>query len=280
MKRVYADIVGDLFHVGHLNLFKQAREFGDLLIVGVHSDATVESYKRKPVIEENYRYEIVKNCRLVDEIIENAPRMITKEFIDRHNIDVVVHGDDPSPEFEEQHKVPLALGIMKYVKYTKGISSTEIIKKTQDVADRKNLKAEKEIVKVRSKLNNKMLHCVYRASELVSGRTELIEPDNFIQCAYLKMDKGKTFRAHKHIWKKPCFEEMIAQESWVVIRGSVKVHFFDTEMQPLETHILKAGDASFTLEGGHTYEILEDNTLVYEYKTGPYEGQELDKVFN
>ena len=43
--------------------------------------------------------------------------------------------------------------------------------------------------------------------------------------------------------------------------------------------ILKKGDASFTLYGGHTYEILEDNTLVYEYKTGPYEGQKLDKEF-
>ena len=43
--------------------------------------------------------------------------------------------------------------------------------------------------------------------------------------------------------------------------------------------ILKAGDASFTLYGGHTYEILEEDTLVYEYKTGPYEGQELDKTF-
>ena len=43
--------------------------------------------------------------------------------------------------------------------------------------------------------------------------------------------------------------------------------------------ILKPGDASFTLEGGHNYLILEDNTLVYEYKTGPYEGQALDKTF-
>jgi len=47
----------------------------------------------------------------------------------------------------------------------------------------------------------------------------------------------------------------------------------------IATPILYPGDASFTLEGGHTYEILEDNTLVYEYKTGPYEGQALDKKF-
>jgi cupin fold WbuC family metalloprotein len=127
--------------------------------------------------------------------------------------------------------------------------------------------------------NEKLLHMVYASEDFTEERTELVDAKNFIQCAYLKMDSGKIFRPHKHIWKKPNFDEMIAQESWVVIRGSVKVHFFDTEMQPLETHILRAGDASFTLEGGHTYEILEDNTLVYEYKTGPYEGQIRDKVF-
>ena len=43
--------------------------------------------------------------------------------------------------------------------------------------------------------------------------------------------------------------------------------------------ILKDGDCSITLYGGHTYEALEEGTLVYEFKTGPYEGQELDKRF-
>jgi cupin fold WbuC family metalloprotein len=127
--------------------------------------------------------------------------------------------------------------------------------------------------------NGKLLHMVCTPEDFTKERTDLVDANQFIQCSFLKMNEGKTFRPHKHIWKKPSFEEMIAQESWVVIRGSVKVHFFDTEMQPLETHILNAGDASFTLEGGHTYEILEDYTLVYEYKTGPYEGQIRDKVF-
>ena len=72
---------------------------------------------------------------------------------------------------------------------------------------------------------------------------------------------------------------MIAQESWAVIKGSVNVSFFDTDGTLLAKHILEPGDASFTLEGGHTYEILEVDTLVYEYKTGPYTGQENDKVF-
>ena len=43
--------------------------------------------------------------------------------------------------------------------------------------------------------------------------------------------------------------------------------------------VLCAGDFSVTLYGGHNYEILEKNTFVYEYKTGPYYGVKLDKEF-
>ena len=63
----------------------------------------------------------------------------------------------------------------------------------------------------------------------------------------------------------------------IVIKGSVKCKFYDTDNTLIAEPILMPGDASFTLYGGHTYEILEEGTIVYEYKTGPYEGQELDK---
>ena len=135
------------------------------------------------------------------------------------------------------------------------------------------------MIKVKSKVKDALLHMVYRADEFTEKRTELVDADQFIQCSYLKMDEGQTFKPHKHIWKSPSAKRVIAQESWVVIRGSVKVFFYDVDGELLETHILNAGDSSFTLEGGHTYEILEDDTMVYEYKTGPYEGQSLDKVF-
>ena len=135
------------------------------------------------------------------------------------------------------------------------------------------------MIKINSKVKDAVLHLVYRPDNDVEMRTELVDPDQFIQCSYLKMNEGQTFKPHKHIWKTPNYKRVIAQESWVVIRGSVKVLFYDVDGELLETHILNAGDSSFTLEGGHTYEILEDHTLVYEYKTGPYEGQELDKVF-
>jgi len=123
-----------------------------------------------------------------------------------------------------------------------------------------------------------LLHLIYRIGDF-RERQDVIPPENFIQCATLKMRNGKTFRPHKHIKKERAYKEKIAQESWVVIRGKVKCYFYDLDDTLLATPTLNAGDASFTLEGGHTYEILEDDTLVYEYKTGPYEGQENDKVF-
>ncbi len=125
---------------------------------------------------------------------------------------------------------------------------------------------------------NKLLHIVVRKSDLKSGRLDVIPEDNFIQCAVLNMKNGKTFQPHKHIWKTRT-RNVIAQESWIVIQGRVQCHFYDLDDTIISEPILEPGDASFTLEGAHTYTILEDDTLVYEYKTGPYEGQKLDKEF-
>jgi len=124
----------------------------------------------------------------------------------------------------------------------------------------------------------KLLHIINRLYE-IDGRTEVVPENNFIQCATLKMENGKTFLPHKHIEKERHYYKQIAQESWVVIKGSVKCIFYDLDDTIIAQPILYPGDASFTLYGGHTYEILEDDTIVYEYKTGPYEGQTLDKVF-
>ncbi len=129
MKRIYVDVVADLFHIGHVRLFKRAKNEGDYLLVGVHSDSIAQSYKRLPYIPEKQRYELVRSCRYVDEVIEGAPIIITKEFLDNHKIDLVIHGDDKSLHFKEQHAVPLEEGKMKYISYTLGVSTSDIIKK-------------------------------------------------------------------------------------------------------------------------------------------------------
>jgi len=133
--------------------------------------------------------------------------------------------------------------------------------------------------KIYSKVDpSKLLHLIVRKDDITLGRQDVISEENFIQCSILNMEEGKTFKPHKHIWKERT-RNVIAQESWVVIQGSVKCIFYDIDDTVIVEPILNVGDASFTLEGGHNYYILEDNTLVYEYKTGPYEGQKLDKTF-
>ena len=125
---------------------------------------------------------------------------------------------------------------------------------------------------------NKLLHMVVRKEDILPGRKDVVSEENFIQCSILNMEKDKTVQPHRHIWKERT-KNVIAQESWIVVQGSVKCTFYDLDNTVLAEPVLNVGDASFTLEGGHNYLILEDDTLVYEYKTGPYEGQALDKTF-
>ena len=133
--------------------------------------------------------------------------------------------------------------------------------------------------KIYSKISpNNLLHIINRLDEIVEERFNISSDDQFIQLAVLRMNKGKTFKPHKHIWK-PGEEEVIAQESWVVIRGSVEAILYDLDDSVIDKIVLSAGDCSLTFQGGHNYVFLEDDTVVYEYKTGPYRGQENDKVF-
>lgn len=133
--------------------------------------------------------------------------------------------------------------------------------------------------KIYSKQNpDTLLHIIVRKEDMLPGRQDIVSEENFIQCSILNMEEGKTFKPHKHIWKERT-RNVIAQESWIVVQGSVKCIFYDLDDTVIAEPILYPGDASFTLQGGHNYLILEDNTLVFEYKSGPYEGQALDKTF-
>jgi hypothetical protein len=133
--------------------------------------------------------------------------------------------------------------------------------------------------KVYSKIYpKKLLHVFVKPSDFKNNITELTGHSSFLQCLGLKLFKGKKFNAHKHKKiKRPSFTS-ITQESWCVIRGSAKVFFYDFDGTLLHTEKFKAGYASFTFEGGHSYEILSDNTLIYEYKNGPYLGVD-DKYY-
>lgn len=134
--RVYVDMVADLFHYGHVEFLRQAKQLGDHLIVGISSDKDVKSYKRKPILSMEERMISVGSCRYVDEVLPNAPLKITKEWIEEHNIDLVVHGDDfEDDKMAYYYEVPIAMDIFRTVPYTKGVSTEQLIKRIRERTD-------------------------------------------------------------------------------------------------------------------------------------------------
>jgi len=121
-------MVADLFHYGHVNFLRKASSHGDFLLVGVHADEVVMTYKRRPILSMEERVASVEGCRYADEVIPNAPLEIDRNFIEKHNIDLVMHGDDFSNDLEKLcYKIPMEMGIYQTVGYTEGISTTDLI---------------------------------------------------------------------------------------------------------------------------------------------------------
>jgi cupin fold WbuC family metalloprotein len=127
-----------------------------------------------------------------------------------------------------------------------------------------------------------LLHIVYHVQDGPQecghvDRQNLCAEHEPLQVAVMHMEQGATFRPHYH-HKSPRSIERV-QESWVIIRGSVCAVLYDLDGTILAEPILYAGDCSITLCGGHSYRALEPNTMVYEFKNGPYLGQKADKSY-
>ena len=129
MIRVYADMVADLFHYGHVEFLRQVSALGDYVLIGINSDDEAETHKRRPVHSMDVRIANVAACQYVDEVIPNASWIFDPTWIEKYNIDLVAHGDDYSDEKQQLiYKVPIEMSIFRAVTYTKGISTTEIIR--------------------------------------------------------------------------------------------------------------------------------------------------------
>ena len=122
----YTSGVYDLFHIGHLNLLKNAKGLCDKLIVGVSTDKLVEYKHKHPVIPFEERIEIVRSCKFVDAAIPQEELDKYKMWKKLH-FDVLFVGDDwyNSPSWKEMEEKFSKVGVrVVYFPYTKGTSST------------------------------------------------------------------------------------------------------------------------------------------------------------
>lgn len=126
-KKVYAFVVGDLFHVNHVRFLKCAKDFGNLLIVGVLTDEAVMAYKRKPIFSLSERLEIVSSLKFVDQVVTQKERSPLNN-LKRYAPSVVVHGDDWKDNFPDVDKIK-ELGVkIAFTPYLEGVNTTKIIK--------------------------------------------------------------------------------------------------------------------------------------------------------
>jgi glycerol-3-phosphate cytidylyltransferase len=126
----YTAGVFDLFHIGHLNLLKNAKGMCDKLIVGVTTDELVQYKGKKPVIPFVDRIEIVRNIKFVDAVVAQED-MDKLTMCQKLKANVLFVGDDwyKTEKWENYEREFNEAGVkIVYFPYTKGISSTQITK--------------------------------------------------------------------------------------------------------------------------------------------------------
>lgn len=128
----YTTGVFDMFHIGHLNILRRAKEKCDYLIVGVSTDECVESYKHHtPMIPFEHRAAIVEAIKYVDEVVPQTT-MDKMAFLKQRHFDVMFHGDEwKGTELYNRYEREFAkLGArIEYLSHTEGISSTMLREK-------------------------------------------------------------------------------------------------------------------------------------------------------
>ncbi len=132
----YTTGVFDMFHIGHLNILKRAKEQCDYLIVGVSTDELCKSYKKKePIIPYEERKAIIEAIKYVDEVVPQTDRDKFAAW-QRIGFDIMFVGDDwkNSPLFTELEKKFKNVGVkIVFFPYTKTTSSTILREKLDKI---------------------------------------------------------------------------------------------------------------------------------------------------
>lgn len=128
-KVVYTSMVGDLFHIGHLNLLRRARRLGTRLVVGILTDECVKSYKnRTPIFSLEERIAIISSLDIVDKTVVQDMRDGSAIVKNMPEVEIIVRGDDADLR-DERCLIESRGGQYILLPRTKGISTTGLIER-------------------------------------------------------------------------------------------------------------------------------------------------------
>ena len=134
----YTDMCADLCHYGHFNYLDLMYEKCVLLangdeikmIIGIHNDDTIESYKRTPIMTMEERCRSIKYHSRVSQVVPNAPLKVTLEYLQQFNVNALFTGSRPIEELEMMYNIPV--NMIHIIPYTQGISTTDLINRILD----------------------------------------------------------------------------------------------------------------------------------------------------
>ncbi|GAB67592.1 cytidyltransferase domain containing protein [Plasmodium cynomolgi strain B] len=128
--RIYVDGIFDLSHSGHFNAMRQAKQLGDVVVVGINSDEDALNSKGvMPIYTQEERGALIAGCKWVDEVIIGTKYNVSMELLGKYNCDYAAHGSDIAYDrngnccYEEVKKN----NRLKIFERSYGISSTTII---------------------------------------------------------------------------------------------------------------------------------------------------------
>lgn len=135
---------------------------------------------------------------------------------------------------------------------------------------------ESEPLKVYSKVKPTICLSVIHFGDRLSSRLNLAASDEIIQASIVPLTNGKTVLGHRH--KSIERTTIGTHEAWVVMSGSIRADIFDIDDTFVNSWTLSVGAIVLYQNGGHGLTSLEFNTVIYEFKNGPYGGPDDDKI--
>lgn len=123
--------------------------------------------------------------------------------------------------------------------------------------------------------DKKLIYTILRMSDIDERRVDLSPSEEYIQACGRIVHKGTKVKAHKHLELERNIN--LTQEAWVIVKGKVLARFYDLDDSFICERQASSGDIICFYRGGHSLEVLEDGTVFYEFKNGPYLGVERDK---
>lgn len=139
------------------------------------------------------------------------------------------------------------------------------------------LKKELKIININSKVQANLNLCKLVNYGNFESRTNLTDPDEIIQTSLIKMIKFQSVPKHEHL---PIERNTKGTgEGWLILQGSFELEIFDIDRVSIGKYFLKKFDMLIIFNGGHSLRATKKNSIMFEFKNGPFLGSDSDKIY-